>query len=330
MSAENVNAHLAEKLNGLIKSKKITAEQLVELLHCSKDSLYRRLRGETDFLLKDAVIIAEFLNMSIDALYAENTGQILFKTREFTNVKDPIHTVEAYLNALVADMERLHKAGVLDLYYAAKDLPLFCFFAHKDLIPFKLYFWYITLFDEKAERKPYSHNWLPKSISNKATELYNLYLNTDSIEIWNFETINSTIHQVHYCIEAGTLSYKDAITILNAMTDYATTLDTYASAGRKNGKGKLTMYLNEILLLDNSVIFDLGMHKFFYLPYQTLNFVSTSDESFVQNNLNWFHKQRAKSTSIVGEDATKSRNRLIGHYIKEINKAKDKIKLEHD
>jgi hypothetical protein len=77
-------------------------------------------------------------------------------------------------------------------------------------------------------------------------------------------------------------------------------------------------------LLDNSVIFDIGFQQLFYLPFQTLNFLSTSDEEFAKQNFIWFQKQIAKSTIISGE-AQKDRTKLMNHYHKEITKYRSKI-----
>jgi hypothetical protein len=79
------------------------------------------------------------------------------------------------------------------------------------------------------------------------------------------------------------------------------------------------LYLNEILLLDNSVIFDTTLTKIFYLPYQTLNFLSSMDAEFTDVNLQWFTKQISKST-LLTSDSQQARNRLMQHYMAEIKK----------
>jgi hypothetical protein len=81
------------------------------------------------------------------------------------------------------------------------------------------------------------------------------------------------------------------------------------------------MYLNEVLLLDNNVIFDIGIKKIFYLPYQTLNFLSTDNELFIADNLAWFNKQWHKSTNLCME-SEKERDRLFNHYRNEIEQCK--------
>jgi hypothetical protein len=319
-----MNTALSTILNKLIKEKVITAEMLTIILNQSKDSIYRRLRGDTDFLLNEAFILADKLEISIDALHKENVGQKIFKTKQFVVKDNAVDTATSYINELYLDMKKLNDIGIVNMYYAAKDLPLFCFFSSPVLTSFKLYFWYITLFDNQTKQKPYTSNWLPKAVLNQADDLYKMYNQTNSVEIWNFETINSTLHQILYCQEIGIIQNQHALELLDALQEFITKKDAYAAVEKKDQIGKLTMYLNEILLLDNSVIFDIGFQQLFYLPYQTLNFLSTTDAEFAEQNLQWFQKQIAKSTIISGE-AQKDRTKLMNHYYKEIARYRSKM-----
>jgi hypothetical protein len=310
------NNKLSEHLQFLIKNKHITAEKLIQILGISKDSFYRRLRGEMDFLLNEAFVLQRILKFSLDGFNGGSDSRI-FTIKNFPTLTTPQATVAQYVSELHQDLQKVYSMQLQQLYYAAKDLPLFCFFSSPALTSFKLYFWYITIFDADAKLEKYNGTWLHTSILKEAQQVYELYESCDSTEIWNFETINSTLHQIRYCKDAGLIAQKDAVQIFNALKEFVHKLEANCKAGTKNGAGKLTMYLNEILLLDNSVIFDTKAVKIFYLPFQTLNFLSNTDADFTQNNLQWFNKQIAKSTIITG-NSQKDRNRLITHYLDEI------------
>jgi hypothetical protein len=322
-----MNTKLSIILNNLIKEKKLTVDALTSILNQSKDSVYRRLRGETDFLLNEAFLLADKLELSLDALHKSNTNQKVFQTKHFIRKNDAVETITKYIAELHTDMQNVSNAGVINMYYAAKDLPLFCFFSSTTLTSFKLYFWYITLFDNKDSKVTYQQDWLPQHVLDQATDIYKMYNQTNTTEIWNFETINSSLHQILYCTETGLISVIQAIALLDALQHYLDNVAEYARAEKKKGVGKLTMYLNEILLLDNSVIFDFGFQQIIYMPFQTLNFLSTSDEEFTKQNLAWFQKQIAKSTLISGE-SQKDRTKLMNHFTKEIAKYRNKIGVE--
>ncbi len=319
MTKANNLSPLVLAINAKIEQKLTSVVALAELLHCSADSLYRRLRGETDFLHGEAIIISNALNISLDAMYKLPTGFVQFNTRQLihTNNANAVEAVSTYIDNLHKDLTEVDKLGILQLYYAAKDIPLFSFFAEPELVSFKLYFWHTLLFNDDNKMHAYKANWLPQPIIKKAMELHKIYNSNPSTEIWNFETINSTLHQLVYCVGSGVMNIKDALAIIKALQKYITQLQENCATGHKNNLGKLNLYLNEILLLDNSVIFDLGMAKIFYMPFQTLNFFYTNNNNFVQSTIAWMEKQQAKSTLITmaGE---RDRHRLFKHYNKEI------------
>jgi hypothetical protein len=301
-------------INTALEAKLISKKQLESILNIGKETLRRRLEKH-DWSFAEVIQLSKVFQTSLNAFAGDATPAFTIKKFETLNTAEA--TLEKYINELLQDLQQLETVGVQHLYYAAKDLPLFCFFASPTLTPFKLYFWYITLFDATTKRVAYSPNWLPKTIINKAAIIFEKYNSIPSTETWNFETINSTLHQIEYCINANLMTSTDAIKILDALTEFINNLEQNCIDKTKQNKGAFTMYLNEILLLDNNVIFDIGTKKIFYLPFQTLNFLSTDNAQFTTDNLAWFHKQLHKSTNLCLY-SEKERDRLFNHYRKAI------------
>jgi hypothetical protein len=316
---------LTNLLEQLIAAKKTNPAELAALLHISKDTIYKRLHGASAFTLDEAFILQQAFGFSIDGLAPTlGTTQKVFNTKEFLLLDTRIATSRNYVQQLLIDFTQLGTLGAPHLYYAAKDLPLFCFFSSELLTSFKLFFWYITIFDAHEKKLIYSTTWLPLEVLQMASQLYTIYNHVPSTEIWNKETIQSTLHQIEYCVTVGLLTNVDALKIIAEINTFIDTLEDKADQGYKMPNATFTLYLNEILLLDNTVLFTIGNHKLFYLPYQTLNFVSTSDAVFTQNTFNWFTKQIAKSTTISGA-GQKARTQLMNHYRQEIEKVRAKL-----
>ena len=290
-----MNHQIGQIIQAYIKAKKVSTEQLMALLHISKDSLYRRLRAENDFTLSEAYLLQQHFGFSIDAFAPHApANKKLFNTKEFPLLQNPIDTVDNYISNLLADFSNIGALGSPHLYYAAKDLPLFCYFSSSALTSFKLYMWYITIFDAKATNLKYKADWLPESVLAKAKQLYTMYNAIPSTEIWNTETINSTLHQIEYCTQIGNLAKVDAVKILAALHTFINTLQQHTQQQQKNEGTIYKLYINEILLLDNTVLFAIGDHKLYYIPYQTLNFLSTTDAQFTNQAFAWFAKQRVR------------------------------------
>ena len=307
-------------LQQLITAKKTSLHLLLKLLNISEATMRRKLHAESAFTIDEVFVLQQQFGFCIDAFAPHApANKKLFNTKEFPLLQNPIDTVDNYISNLLADFSNIGALGSPHLYYAAKDLPLFCYFSSSALTSFKLYMWYITIFDAKATNLKYKADWLPESVLAKAKQLYTMYNAIPSTEIWNTETINSTLHQIEYSTQIGNLAKEDAVKILAALHTFINTLQQHTQQQQKNEGTIYKLYINEILLLDNTVLFAIGDLKLYYIPYQTLNFLSTTDVQFTNQAFAWFAKQTAKSTLISGE-AEKDRTRIMNLYRTEIDR----------
>jgi hypothetical protein len=310
---------LIKKLEYLIEKKYTSATQLAAILNISKDTIYKRLSGTSPFLLQEAFQLQSQFNFSLDELNTHyNQDKVHFTSKVFAPLATPEATLQSYVDNLYADLLQVQNLGVSNVYYAAKDLPLFCFFSSSILASFKLYFWYITLFEPKDANLKFKSNWLPESIIQKALDTYELYTKIPSTEIWNYETINSTLHQITYCRDLGLINKEDSEKLITALLKYIDNLNTDCELKSKNGKATFTLYLNDILLLDNTVLFETQAISIFYLPFQTLNFLSNTNPQFNVKIKEWFLKQIKKSEE-VSNNNEKIRIKLMNAYRKNIN-----------
>jgi hypothetical protein len=315
---------LIDYLHQLIEAKKIKAADIAALLNISKDGAYRKLRGETDFFFNEVLQLQNKLGFSMDAFMLEpNTTQISFAIKRFSAQNTPEETVGNYINQLLFDFSELSTLGAPHMYYAAKDLPLFCFFSSNVLTSFKLYFWEKTLFSSNKPSK-YKANWLPEPILQNAAQLYTMYQHIDSTEIWNQETINSTLDQIVYCLDTGLIVAKDAKDILMALHRLIDELESNATDECKKNGSTFKLYFNKILILDNSVLFKIGEAKMYYLPLRTINFLTSSDPYFTTDMEKWLHDQIKKSVLISGE-AQKERTMFMQKYRHAIDSVMKKL-----
>jgi hypothetical protein len=308
-----------EFINQKLIAKQCSLDQLMQLLHVSEATMRRKLHGDSPFTIDEAYLLQQHFTFSIDALASHgNDNKITFNLTQFPLLKTPEATVSNYVQQLLTDFTSLGTMGTPHLYYAAKDLPLFYFFYNKTLASFKLYFWYMTLFDTAKPAK-YNSNWLPPEAIDATAHLYQMYKHIPSTELWNTETINSTLDQIMYCHDSGLIEQKAAIEILQALHKLVDNLEENAANECKSEHASFTLYYNKILILDNSVLFKIGDTKLFYLPIRTLNFISSMEPAFTTEMDTWLHNQIKKSTLISGE-AEKVRVQFVNNYKGRIDK----------
>jgi Cro/C1-type HTH DNA-binding domain len=304
--------HINNFIGKLLADKVTNKSELAQLLNISTDTFYKRLT-QGGYSVAEMMKLVQHFGISPNELLQVHQKSKVFNIKKFSIQSSPVETANTYVEELYHDLSEVAKIGIKQVYYAAKDLPIFSFFSSPILASFKLFFWHNTLFESHTKQAKYNPDWLPKNILDRCHQLYEMYNNCSSSEIWNYETLNSTLHQIKYCKEIGLLTNDDAKNLQLALNEFIDALEQNCTDSAKKSSTSFTLYLNEILLLDNTVIFDLGVTKVFYIPYQTLNFLSSIDPEFTTNGLEWFNKQIKKSVLISGP-SEKEREKLMNHY----------------
>jgi hypothetical protein len=148
-----------------------------------------------------------------------------------------------------------------------------------------------------------------------------------STDIWNIESINSTIRQIEFYREANAFETHEDIRLLYVgvfrLIDH---IEKQADLGVKfplGGKpmansAPYNLFNNELILGDNTVLAELNSTKITFLNHSVINFVGTQDERFNAHMFDNFQNLIRKSTQLssVGE---KERTRFF-------NRIRDKVK----
>jgi len=97
-----------------------------------------------------------------------------------------------------------------------------------------------------------------------------------------------------------------------------------ATLGSKDGEGKFTLYKNEILISDNTIFFKMGDKRVTFITHNTMNLLTTAQESFCQQTEDYITNLINKSNliSLTGE---KERNRFFNKMGEKINSVKQSM-----
>jgi hypothetical protein len=161
-------------------------------------------------------------------------------------------------------------------------------------------------------------------LGKKIVHEYNQIPSTD---IWNIESINTTIRQIQFYREANMYDTPDDISQLyEGLLKLIDHLEKQAEIGLKfliDGKpganaSSYNLFNNELILGDNTVLVELNNTKITWLNHSVINFVGTQDERFNTHMFDAIQNLIKKSTHLsrVGE---KERTRFF-------NRIRDKVK----
>ena len=140
-SQDSIQSSFLERVRKLLPPNLSFADDLAEILVISRDSAYRRIRGETILSLDEVKKICAHYNVSLDVLLSPNDEMVSFHHRkiDYRNF-----TFEHWLKSVLGNLEMVCTFPEKELFYGAKDIPLFHYFNYPTLAAFKMFFWMRT------------------------------------------------------------------------------------------------------------------------------------------------------------------------------------------
>ena len=300
-------------------------DEVAEILNISNDSAYRRIRGEKPISLEEMQKLATRFKISLDQFLHLQSDSFIF-TGKLANATD--HIFEKWMENLLQQVGFINSFSHKHMYYLAKDVPLMQQFLIPELIAFKSFFWRKSILHyEELKGQKFTLNTIEPLHIELSLKIIDVYNQIPSTDIWNIESINSTIRQIEFYREANAFETHEDIRLLYVgvfrLIDH---IEKQADLGVKfplGGKpmansAPYNLFNNELILGDNTVLAELNSTKITFLNHSVINFVGTQDERFNAHMFDNFQNLIRKSTQLssVGE---KERTRFF-------NRIRDKVK----
>ncbi|MEO9475234.1 MAG: helix-turn-helix transcriptional regulator [Cyclobacteriaceae bacterium] len=327
--------HIQTSFLNLVKDKIDSSisfvDELADLLNISKDSAYRRLRGETLLSFEEISLISDKYKVSVDGfLNPMSSESVIFNTQNIT----PATSYLPYLSSIHDHLALVNRFEQKSMTYIAKDILPMHYYQFPTLSWFKSFFWQRTILNmEEMNTQVFDPDQIDESISKKCKAIWNEFMTVPSIEIWSDETINITLRQIEYYFEIELLTQPDAITIISELADMIALFREEARLGKKMhvnapNSGRMNtfnLYFNEIAIGDNTILFQMDEQRICFLTYNILSVLSTSDPRFCDNIYNHIQNSLQKST-LISQGAEKERNRFFNRMNAKIAALESKIK----
>lgn len=305
------------KIKQIVPPNYALADELADVLNISKDSVYRRLRGETALSLEEVLVICQHYRITFESL--ANPDAVTF---EFKQLNPDLESFHQYLQRLLLDLKRIKSFDNGELLFAAEDIPVFHHFNHPLLTAFKMFYWMRSVMNvSELEGEPFRPELLTADLTDTAKEIYDTYIQIPSVEIWTDETSSSTLKQIEYYWEAGL--FEDVQTAVAVCDDFISELQhlqRLCERGHKQGT-PFRFYLNDIMIGNNCILIKAGHTKFTYLSHHSFNFMLTTDFNFSNQTEIWLNGMMQRSMLISGV-SEKHRNRFFMQQIQRINQLK--------
>jgi uncharacterized protein with HEPN domain len=318
MDSNGNQQHFFNHLKSILPSHLSLADAMGELLHLSPDSVYRRIRGEKQLTLDELKVLCEHFHVSLDQVLQMKNNTIVFHAPEFYQDE---YDFGAYLKRMLQQMEYINKFKEKEMLYSCKDVFVFHSFHIHDLAAFKIFFWSKSIMNVpefkdryfSLEEFPFNEYF---ALGQKVIKEYN---EVPSAEVWNFETIISTIRQIEYYRDAGLFRTRDdLVRVVDAVDQMLQHIQLQAETGCKfmHGMGEsahrkqVRYYIQDLIIGNNSVLVEIDGKRISYINHSVLHYLITSDERFNAKAYESFHTLMSRST-LISQTGEKERNRFF-------------------
>lgn len=308
---------LFSKIKDTVSNKKELPKVMQEVLGCSADSAYRRLRGETALSIDEAYKLSNYFQVALSDLESFRDDHVTFTKRPFINSEEKF---KLFLEQSLAHLELLLQDPKHVMLYTAKDIPPFYQYRFKALASFKIYVWFRSFYDVKLSKdQEYTMASIPQYLLDLAYKQWEAYSKINAIEIWNDTTILSLINQIEFYYEAGLLASKDeALMICDEFIEMIKVVYKQAIFGKRMAdeekdipsKVPYKLYYNEVLIMDNNILSKVQGRLIYNIPYAAVNYISTTNEEICGHMEEYILRQAHKS-ALISDVSEKERNKFF-------------------
>lgn len=333
MSAANIQVQLFQYLKNKLPEQASLVDELSAILNISTDSAYRRIRGEKAISIEELYKLCVHYKLSLDSLLNLQTDAFLF-TGSFVQTES--FKFEDYLSNAVQHVKYMNSFKERKMFYLCKDIPLFHHFHFKEIAAFKYYFWMknILHLPEFAHKK-FTVDMYPDEFFELGKQSLHYYNHIDSVELWNIETVNSTLRQIEYYHDSNIFaSDEELFSVYTSLEKMISHLEQQATEGFKfdvndperKPLSSFQMYFNEIVILENSILVQLNGAKAVFIVHNVLNFLQTRDVRFCDNTYTYIQNLIKKST-LISTVSERERARFFKYLRHRIAGRKEKLRV---
>ncbi|MDH4092412.1 MAG: helix-turn-helix domain-containing protein [Cyclobacteriaceae bacterium] len=321
----SIQSAFLEQIRKRLQPNVSFADALADALSISRDSAYRRIRGETVLSLDEVKILCNQYGVSVDNIVSGAGEMVSFHYRM---VGTSTFTFDKWLRSILDNLETLMAYPDKQLIYFAKDIPVFYYFNSPLIGPFKMFFWMNSVLHDRDYR---GVKFRPESVSLEliaiGEKIWQRYTETPRVEIWSDETLNVTIRQIEFYHECGFFDDpKYAVELCDEYSLIIKEIKEWATNGYKETpKTKFDLYKNDLLIADNTIFFRMGDQRMTFIPYNTMNILTTTHEVFCKQTEDYLMNLISKSI-LISTSGERDRNKFFNQMEDKIQQLKARIK----
>jgi len=324
ISGSTIQSDFLDRVKKSLPPHVAFVDDLAEILSISRDSAYRRIRGETVLSLDEVSAICRHFKLSVDEVISSSTDMVSFHNRF---VEEDGFTFEEWLQSIESNLDMLSKEPVREMIVSAKDVPIFYYFGTPELSAFKMFFWMKSILRySNYTGENFRPELVPKELLGLGQRIQEKFTSIERTELWSEDTIHASLRQIEFYHECGFFSDPfQGQHLCDELLNLLAEIRECAAAGTfSERKEHFHLFKNEILIADNTFLFKMQDKYAVFINHNTLNVLSTTHEPFCRQTETYLRNLLNKATkiSVTGE---KERLKFFNRIEEKINDLKKRI-----
>lgn len=306
---------LFSKIEDQMNDKKKLAYSVAAVLEISVSSAYKRISGINKLTADELIKLMSEYDIELQE-YEGFSRQKLHLTGERPIYIEDTESIQQYLLDTGGMLERMVVIKH-ELFYAARDLPLFLYFFSDNLTRFKHLIWLRSANYERHREMTLSD--IPERLVKMSSGFFNLYQRINTQELWTERTLLNQLHQLENLVDGLVIKPVDAKLILD---DLRALLDeVFLNEGQANGNHIIhhLPYLN----MANNALLNTEAHRLVFLSFAGINYVKSANASLCNDLQHWFEQQIQLGVNL--NNSPQHQERLLRKYRQQIDDAAARI-----
>lgn len=278
-SPNQFQTQLFETIFGATKGKRKITQELMDVLGCSRASLYRKRTGTTPLTTDELIRLANHFSISLDALRTQPDENALVVVCSTLPPIQGYGDIEFYLSNTRKNLEQAIAVPGAQLFFVAKEVPLYRYMNYPTLSAFRFYLWN----HEHARRNDrFDPSETPTELIQGGKELYELSTKIQTNEFWTLQSFDNLIQQIDYSRNRGLASVRVVTQLkeeLNSVLDDI--IDNLKSQRTKGGMPYQLTLCNYLTINDGALLEITENHSVVLFSYSSINYLKSSNPNLV-------------------------------------------------
>ncbi|TWO33279.1 hypothetical protein E1J38_005120 [Seonamhaeicola sediminis] len=307
-------------------------DEIAGILDIGYDAAYRRINLKTNLSLEESVVLARHYKISLNKLF-EIGNQNTIIAELPPEPKNEI-ALEHWLKVSLQNVQTISKVKSAEIFYSAKDIPVFHTLSDSFLTRYKMYVWLKDLNIDMAKSQISFDEWMktiPDSLLQSAFALGNIYKNINITELWNDNTVTGTLQQILYYFEAGLVSKDVALKICEDVHNVISETEKQTieqSIGPANNQRFFHLYKCDLHMLTNTIMVRTPHKKVFYSPFTVLSYFKIEHKDTCEMMNDFLNKQMSNS-KLLATAGERDRTLFFKTVHQKISIAQERINMDH-